>query len=63
MTDLYNLVNAYPAFLNVFGVKAPDGSLQIPPRWQNGLTGAINCGEILGLQVGLRRRLWYSVVS
>lgn len=45
------LVNAYPSFLNVFGIKAPDGTLNIPPSWQNGIAGATNCGEIIGLQV------------
>jgi SP family general alpha glucoside:H+ symporter-like MFS transporter len=44
-------VNAYPSFLNVFGIRAPDGSLNIPPSWQNGIAAATNCGEIIGLQV------------
>ena len=44
-------VNAYPSFLNVFGIKAPDGSLNIPPSWQNGISGATNVGEVIGLQV------------
>jgi hypothetical protein len=44
-------VNAYPSFLNVFGIKAPDGSLNIPPSWQNGIGAATNCGEVIGLQV------------
>ena len=45
------LDNAFPSFLNVFGVRAPGGSLQIPPSWQNGLSSAPLVGEIFGLQV------------
>ena len=43
---------AYPAFLEKFGTPAPNGKLQIPASWQNGITGAKNVGEIVGLQVG-----------
>jgi SP family general alpha glucoside:H+ symporter-like MFS transporter len=42
---------AYPAFMNHFGVLAKDGTYQIPPDWQNGISGARNAGEIIGLQV------------
>jgi hypothetical protein len=45
------LVNAFPSFLNVFGVRAKDGSLNIAPSWQNGIGAATNCGEVIGLQV------------
>jgi MFS transporter, SP family, general alpha glucoside:H+ symporter len=38
-----------------FGIPAPDGTKQIPPSWQNGISGATNVGEILGLQVRRRR--------
>ncbi|KAL9108127.1 MAG: hypothetical protein Q9227_007103 [Pyrenula ochraceoflavens] len=48
-------VNAYPSFLNVFGIKAPDGTLNIPPSWQNGIGAATNCGEVIGLQVRKQR--------
>lgn len=44
-------VNAYPSFLKVFGIKAPDGTLNIPPSWQNGIGAATNCGEVIGLQI------------
>lgn len=42
---------AYPAFMNHFGDLAKDGTHQIPPDWQNGISGARNAGEIIGLQV------------
>ncbi|RYP26240.1 hypothetical protein DL768_011805 [Monosporascus sp. mg162] len=42
---------AYPAFLEKFGTPAPNGKLQIPANWQNGITGAKNVGEIVGLQI------------
>ena len=48
---LTEVVNAYPSFLNVFGIRAKDGSLNIPPSWQNGIVAATNCGEVIGLQV------------
>ena len=48
---LTEIVNAYPSFLNVFGIRAKDGSLNIPPSWQNGIGAATNCGEVIGLQV------------
>lgn len=48
---LTGVVNAYPSFLNVFGIKAPDGTLNIPPSWQNGIGAATNCGEVIGLQI------------
>lgn len=37
--------------MNRFGVLGKDGTRQIPPDWQNGISGARNAGEILGLQV------------
>lgn len=37
--------------MNRFGIPAPDGTNQIPPDWQNGISGARNAGEIIGLQV------------
>jgi hypothetical protein len=54
------LVNAYPSFLNVFGIRAKDGSLNIPPSWQNGIGAATNCGEVIGLQVSRPSLCWYS---
>ena len=53
-------VNAYPSFLNVFGVRAADGTLNIAPSWQNGLGAATNCGEVIGLQVGNSN--WFTVL-
>ena len=52
---------AFPAFLKQFGIRAPNGDLTIPPSWQNGLTGATNCGEIIGLQIAgfLSERVGY----
>jgi SP family general alpha glucoside:H+ symporter-like MFS transporter len=37
--------------MNRFGILAKDGTYQIPPDWQNGISGARNVGEIIGLQV------------
>ncbi|KAH8704848.1 general substrate transporter [Talaromyces proteolyticus] len=70
-TSLVGAFNAYPSFLNVFGIKAPDGTLNIPPSWQNGIGAATNCGEVLGLQlagvmsdrVGYRWTLILALVS
>lgn len=45
-------VNAYPSFQQHFGIPAADGTKQIPPSWQNGISGANSVGVIFGLQVG-----------
>ncbi|KAH8821994.1 MFS maltose permease MalP [Xylogone sp. PMI_703] len=50
-TAVVGSFNAFPAFLNVFGIRAKDGSLNIPPSWQNGIGAATNCGEVLGLHL------------
>ncbi|KAL1985470.1 hypothetical protein VTN96DRAFT_7913 [Rasamsonia emersonii] len=50
-TAVVGSFNAYPSFLKVFGIKAPDGTLNIPPSWQNGIGAATNCGEVIGLQI------------
>lgn len=42
---------AYPAFKDRFGVVAPNGERVISASWQNGISGATNVGEIIGLQV------------
>lgn len=42
---------AYPAFKDRFGIVAPNGDRVIPASWQNGISGATNVGEIIGLQV------------
>lgn len=50
-TAITGSYNAFPSWLNKFGVEAPDGSLNIPPSWQNGISAATNVGEIFGLQI------------
>ncbi|KAI1421726.1 general alpha-glucoside permease [Xylaria sp. FL1777] len=42
---------AYPAFKDRFGVVAPNGDHVISASWQNGISGATNVGEIIGLQI------------
>ncbi|KAJ2985924.1 hypothetical protein NUW58_g5279 [Xylaria curta] len=42
---------AYPAFKDRFGILAPNGDYVIPASWQNGISGATNVGEIIGLQI------------
>ncbi|KAI1339927.1 sugar transporter-domain-containing protein [Xylariaceae sp. FL0016] len=50
---------AYPAFKDNFGIKAPNGDIVIPASWQNGISGATNVGEILGLQIaGIVSERW-----
>ncbi|KAI0536037.1 general alpha-glucoside permease [Xylaria digitata] len=41
---------AYPAFKDRFGIVAPNGEHVISASWQNGISGATNVGEIIGLQ-------------
>ncbi|KAI0874223.1 general alpha-glucoside permease [Hypoxylon argillaceum] len=41
---------AYPAFKDRYGVVAPNGDRVISASWQNGISGATNVGEIIGLQ-------------
>ncbi|KAI0422554.1 general alpha-glucoside permease [Xylaria grammica] len=42
---------AYPAFKDRFGIVAPNGDHVISASWQNGISGATNVGEIIGLQI------------
>ncbi|KAI1411179.1 general substrate transporter [Hypoxylon sp. FL1857] len=42
---------SYPPFRDKFGILAPNGEHQIPASWQNGIAGATNVGEIIGLQI------------
>ena len=42
---------SFPPFRDRFGTQAPNGDYQIPASWQNGIAGATNVGEIIGLQV------------
>lgn len=52
---------AFPAFLNTFGIRAPNGKLVIPPAWQNGIAASTNVGEVIGLQIAglLSERVGY----
>ncbi|KAH9907849.1 sugar transporter-domain-containing protein [Xylariomycetidae sp. FL2044] len=50
-TAVVGSYTAYPAFKNKFGTPTSDGQFQIPANWQNGISGATNVGEILGLQI------------
>jgi MFS transporter, SP family, general alpha glucoside:H+ symporter len=36
-------------FTSVFGEQQPDGSYEIPARWQAGLSNGTQCGQIIGL--------------
>ncbi|KAI2642350.1 general alpha-glucoside permease [Xylaria nigripes] len=50
---------AYPAFKDRFGVQAPNGDYVISASWQNGISGATNVGEIIGLQIaGFTSERW-----
>ncbi|CAK5274792.1 unnamed protein product [Mycena citricolor] len=40
---------AFPQFNQKYGVQLPNGTYQVPARWQAGLSNGANCGEILGL--------------
>jgi SP family general alpha glucoside:H+ symporter-like MFS transporter len=40
---------AFPAFNRKYGEQLPDGTYQIPARWQAGLSNGANVGEIIGL--------------
>ncbi|KAI0393549.1 general alpha-glucoside permease [Xylariaceae sp. FL0594] len=50
---------SYPAFTDRFGVVAPNGKHVIQASWQNGISGATNVGEIIGLQfAGIISERW-----
>ncbi|GFZ44240.1 Alpha-glucosides permease MPH2 [Saitozyma sp. JCM 24511] len=42
---------AFAPFNEKYGVQQPDGSYQVPARWQTGLSNGAQCGQILGLIV------------
>jgi SP family general alpha glucoside:H+ symporter-like MFS transporter len=42
---------AFPSFLEKFGELTPDGKMEIPANWQNGLQNAAGAGGIIGLQL------------
>ncbi|KAI1398058.1 sugar transporter [Hypoxylon fuscum] len=50
-TAVVGSYTAYPPFRDRFGTQAPNGDYQIPADWQNGIAGATNVGEIIGLQI------------
>ncbi|KAF2002488.1 maltose permease MAL61 [Amniculicola lignicola CBS 123094] len=49
--DLCLLSNfyAFPPFNRKYGEQLPDGTWQVPPHWQAGLSNGANVGEIIGL--------------
>jgi SP family general alpha glucoside:H+ symporter-like MFS transporter len=40
---------AFPQFNQKYGERLPDGTYQVPARWQAGLSNGANVGEIIGL--------------
>lgn len=40
---------AFPQFNRQFGELQPDGSYEVPARWQTGLSNGAQCGQIVGL--------------
>ncbi|PSN70674.1 maltose permease MAL61 [Corynespora cassiicola Philippines] len=51
--DLCLLSNFYgfPQFNRKYGEQLPDGTWQIPPEWQSGLSNGVIVGEIIGLMI------------
>ncbi|XDG03454.1 hypothetical protein ABKA04_003069 [Annulohypoxylon sp. FPYF3050] len=49
-TSIVGSYISFPPFRDKFGTQAPNGDYQIPASWQNGIAGATNVGEIIGLQ-------------
>ena len=46
---LINNLYAFPPFNRKYGELQPDGTYQVPARWQAGLSNGANVGEIIGL--------------
>lgn len=42
---------AFPQFNRKYGEQLPNGSYQVPARWQSGLSNGANVGEIIGLMI------------
>ncbi|PQE26744.1 MFS alpha-glucoside transporter protein [Rutstroemia sp. NJR-2017a BVV2] len=42
-------LDAFPQFNKKYGEQLPDGTYQVPARWQAGLSNGANVGEIIGL--------------
>ena len=40
---------AFPPFNRKYGELQPDGSYQVPARWQSGISNGAQCGQIVGL--------------
>ena len=40
---------AFPPFNEKYGELQPDGTYQVPARWQSGLSNLAQCGQIIGL--------------
>ncbi|OXC60541.1 hypothetical protein AYX13_07084, partial [Cryptococcus neoformans] len=40
---------AFPPFNRKYGELQPDGSYQVPARWQAGISNGAQCGQIVGL--------------
>ncbi|KAI8964736.1 sugar transporter [Daldinia sp. FL1419] len=58
-TSIVGSYISYPPFRDKFGTQAPNGDYQIPASWQNGISGATNVGEIIGLQIaGVLSERW-----
>ncbi|KAI1471309.1 sugar transporter [Daldinia caldariorum] len=58
-TSIVGSYISYPPFRDKFGTLAPNGDYQIPASWQNGISGATNVGEIIGLQIaGVLSERW-----
>ncbi|PQE09593.1 MFS alpha-glucoside transporter protein [Rutstroemia sp. NJR-2017a WRK4] len=47
--SLLNNFYAFPQFNKKYGEQLPDGTYQVPARWQAGLSNGANVGEIIGL--------------
>ena len=48
---LVNNFYAFPQFNRKYGEQLPDGTWQIPPEWQSGLSNGVIVGEIIGLMI------------
>ncbi|KAI1656618.1 sugar transporter [Daldinia decipiens] len=58
-TSIVGSYISFPPFRDKFGTQAPNGDYQIPASWQNGIAGATNVGEIIGLQIaGVLSERW-----
>lgn len=40
---------AFPPFNRKYGELTADGSYQVPPQWQAGISNGAQCGQIIGL--------------